>query len=188
MNKFLHNIGRYWFLILIGIGIIWALVDSSNSQPLPPPVVSSQTTDAASEQQVPAASAVSLPTGTVIKSRSAYLQGDGTLEIDNGTDSDAEAKLITGGTSIFSVYIKANSTYTIQNISDGTYWLAFALGSDWNSDTKTFNQPAGYSSFADTFDFTTTDTQYTTYSVTLNPVEGGTAQTNDVDSQQFNEY
>ena len=187
MNKLLHNLGRYWFFILVGICIIWAIVDSP--QPLPPPVTPPQVAvNTAPEQPAHTGPAVSLSTGTIIKSRLAYLQGDGELEIDNGTNSDALAKLITGGTSIYSVYIKANTNYTIKNITDGTYWLIFSLGNDWNSATKTFNQSTGYSSFADTFDFTTTDTEYTTYSVSLNPVEGGTAQLNDVDASRFNQY
>ncbi len=188
MNKSLHNIGRYWFVILIGICVIASFINNTPSKPLPPPATSSQATDTTMSQPTYTMPAVSLPTGSVIKLRSAYKQGDGTLEINNGTDSDAEAKLITAGTSVFSVYIKAHTNYTIQNITDGTYWLAFALGTDWDNQTLKFNRPAGYSSFADTFDFTTTDTQYTTYSVTLNPVAGGTAQTNNVNSSQFDAY
>ncbi|HTX87151.1 MAG TPA: hypothetical protein VMC41_03775 [Candidatus Nanoarchaeia archaeon] len=191
MNKLLHNLGRYWFLILIGGIIVFAMFSGSdNSQPLPPPSSSSQsaTADATAAQSVPSTPAVSLDNGTILKQRSYYVQGDGTLEIDNGTGSDAVAKLIADGTSVFTVYIKAGSNYTIKNITDGTYWLAFALGSDWDSTTNTFNQSAGYSSFADTFDFTTSNTQYTTFTVTLNPVEGGTAQTNNVDPQQFSAY
>lgn len=134
----------------------------------------------------------SLPTGTVIKRVSAYLQGDGELKIDNGTDSDAEAKLITAGTSVFTVYIGAHSQYTIENISDGTYWLAFALGSSWDNTNLKFRNDQGHESFADTFDFTRTEDNdyyyYSTYSVTLNPVVGGTAETNDVNANQFDAY
>ena len=104
----------------------------------------------------------------------------------------AVAKLVRGGSSTFTVYIKANSNYTITDISDGIYWLVFAQGLDWNSTTQKFRRNVQYSAFDKTFDFTTTkDYQYFYYSefeVTLHPVIGGTAETSSVDPEQFNAY
>lgn len=199
LSKIFHGIGRYWFLILIALWAVYYIYGESTKPTLPPPVpqnlpATSQPLDLSSYRDpAPAATpAVSLPTGTVIKSRSYYLSGDGELKIDNGTNSDAVAKLIAGGTSIFTVYIKAHSIYTIKDITNGTYWLVFALGSDWDASTKTFRRSAGFSSFDDPFDFTTwEDSQYVHYSsfqITLNPVLGGTAETSSVDAAQFNAY
>lgn len=188
IQSVLRFVGRFWFLLLIGGFIVWGAIDDSiSSTPLPTP-----STTAQAEQEstyVPDLTpGNSLPTGTVIKKRSAYLQGDGELQISNGTSYDAVAKLIRDGASVLTVYIKANSTYTMKNISDGTYWLAFAQGTDWNATTQRFNRNAQASAFDETFEFETTATRYAGWEVTLNPVAGGTAQSSDVDPAQFDQY
>jgi len=184
----LRFVARWWFwLIIVGLMIWGAIGDSGTSTPLPTP-----NTTAQSQQEstyVPDLTpGNSLPTGTVLKKRSAYLQGDGELEISNGTSYDAVAKLIRDGASVLTVYIKANSTYTMKDISDGTYWLAFVQGTDWNADTQKFNRNAHASAFDETFEFETTATQYSGWEVTLNAVAGGTAQSSDVDLSQFDQY
>ena len=131
---------------------------------------------------------MSLSTGTVLKQRSAYLQGDGTLTISNGTDGDAVIKLINAGTSVFTVYIQKGDSYTIKNISDGSYRVAFDQGTNWDSATGAFTNDEGSQFFEDVLDYATTNSQYTTYSLTLNAVEGGTAQTDTVNSSQFSQY
>jgi hypothetical protein len=181
-------VARWWFwLIIVGLMIWGAFGDSGTSTPLPTP-----NTTAQSQQEstyVPDLTpGNSLPTGTVLKKRSAYLQGDGELEISNGTSYDAVAKLIRDGASVLTVYIKANSTHTMKNISDGTYWLAFAQGTDWNATTQKFNRNAQASAFDETFEFETTATQSAGWEVTLNAVAGGTAQSSDVDPAQFDQY
>lgn len=183
-----HTLGRYWFLILVAVLIVWGLIDDSSSDstlPAPAPVAE----QAAPQEPLPPA--VSLANGTIIKRVPAYLQGDGELTISNGTAYDAVAKLITNGasgTSVLTAYVKAYSDYTMQNIGDGSYRLIFAQGTDWDSDTKTFTRDRSYSSFDDSFEFETSDTQYTTYSITLNAVEGGTAETSNVNEDQFDAY
>lgn len=145
-----------------------------------------------SEAEIPSRPDYSLPHGTVLKESSYYLSGNGTLEISNGTQYDAVAKLINGNTAVYSVYIRANSTYTVTDVSDGYYELMFAQGSDWNTITKQFNKDQSYSTFDETFDFETTeDSQYVYYStfeVTLNPVVGGTAETSSINPVEFNKY
>jgi hypothetical protein len=167
---------------------IYSIDDTSNNGskiPLPAPV--KQDTSLVDRLNSPTSN-VSLANGTIIKKNTLYLRGDGELEIKNGTSLDAVAKLIRNGTSVLTIYIKANNNYTIKNISDGTYWLAFAQGTDWNSTTQKFNRNPQYSVFDETFNYITTDTQYWTFEVTLNPVVGGTAETSDVDPSQFNAY
>ncbi|MFA4998602.1 MAG: zinc ribbon domain-containing protein [Candidatus Paceibacterota bacterium] len=186
---------KYFAILLVAVFFIWIISsdDSSNdsgtktSLPLPAEEVSSGLV-----VSQPSGPAFSLPNGTIIKKNNYYLQGDGELQIKNGTNLDAVAKLIHGGTSggksILTVYIKANSTYTILDISDGIYWLVFAQGSDWDSTSQKFKRNTQYSAFEDTFDFTTAYSEYTIFEVTLNPVVGGTAETNDVPASQFDQY
>lgn len=183
----LHFVGRWWLWLIMGGLALWGALDSSTSStPLPMPDTAAQSQQ---ESYVPDLTpGNSLPTGTVLKKRNAYLQGDGELQISNGTTYDAVAKLIRDGTSVLTVYIKANSTYTMKDISDGTYWLAFVQGTDWNANTQQFNRNAHASAFDETFEFETTTTQYSGWEVTLNPVTGGTAQSSDVDLSQFDQY
>lgn len=141
---------------------------------------------------------ISLNNGAILAKNSTFFKGLGKLDIDNGTDLDAVAKLVNilNKESVFTVYVKANSTYTISNIRDGVYKLVFNLGQDWDSENKKFLLNNGYSIFEEDFDFVTTrysddeyeHTRYSTFSVTLNPVVDGTARTNDIDSDEFYNY
>lgn len=183
---------KYSVILLVIIFVIWAYLDDEPSYnsggtktSLPPPTA--QIPDN-SVKFVPSIPAVSLTNGTILKKSTAYIRGDGELQIKNGTSLDAVAKLIRAGTSVLTVYIKANSTYTILNISDGIYWLAFGQGLDWDSTTQKFKRNKQYSVFEDTFDFITTYNQYTVFEVTLNPVIGGTAETDDIPGSQFDQY
>jgi hypothetical protein len=141
---------------------------------------------------VPTRPDYSLPHGTVFNQSSFYMSGDGELEISNGTNYDAVAKLVIGTTGVYSVYIGANRTYTIDGIADGFYELLFAQGSDWNTVTKQFNKNQSYSTFEDVFEFETTeDSQYyyhPTFEVTLNNVIGGTAETSTINPAEFNSF
>jgi len=187
IQSVLRFVGRFWFLLLIGGFMLWDTLGPDTSTPLPAPDATAQ-----SQQEstyIPDLTpGNSLATGTVLKKRSAYLQGEGELQISNGTSYDAVAKLIRDGASVLTIYIKSNNTYTMKNISDGTYWLAFAQGTDWNTTTLRFNRNAQASAFDETFDFETTATRSTGWEVTLNPVIGGTAQSSDVDQSQFDKY
>lgn len=187
IQNFLRFLGRFWVLLLIGGFMLWGVLEPDTSTPLPIP--DAMTKSQQESMYVPDLTpGNSLPNGTVFKKRSAYLQGEGELQISNGTSYDALAKLIRDGASVLTVYIKANNIYTMKNISDGTYWLAFAQGMDWNTTTLKFNRNAQASVFDETFDFETTATRFTSWEVTLNPVVGGTAQSSDVDQSQFDKY
>jgi hypothetical protein len=141
---------------------------------------------------------VSLPSGTIFSKNSYYLNGLGKLQIKNGTSLDAIVKLVntTINKSVFTVYIKANSTYTIDKVKDGNYKLFFNLGNDWDTEVKAFAVNSGYEVFEDLFDFTTREyeegdyirTKYSTFEVTLNPVIGGTAETENVNVAEFANY
>jgi len=133
---------------------------------------------------------VSLPNGYVFRQDSNNFLGFGELKINNGTSSDAIAKLINIATdkSVLNVYIKANNIYNISKISDGNYKLMFNLGNDWDADFKAFTVNSSYEVFEENFDFTTSESEYSTFSVTLNPIIGGDAKTNAVKPIEFGNY
>ncbi len=143
---------------------------------------------------------VSLQNGTFIASIPSV--GRGELHIKNGTESDAVVKMVStyNKNSIFSVYIKAKSAFSIQDISDGNYVLYFHLGNDWNTESKVFRVNPHYAKFDDSFSYTTSVTQsdegryisthtaYSTYTITLNPVVAGNARTSSIDKSEFEKF
>jgi len=140
----------------------------------------------------------SLPNGTLLNSSPLYLEGLGELKIENGTNMDAVAKLVKNypRKSIYTVYIKAKSSYKITEISDGNYALYFAHGRDWDKLNEKFLVNRSFSKFEDSFDYITKkeylsdgiNTRYTTFEVTLHPVVGGSAETNQVPENEFNKF
>ena len=126
-----------------------------------------------------------LSNGTFIK-QTAPLDGYGKLEIDNGTSLDAVAVFTTlTDHVIFAVYVQAQSKFTVSGIRDGTYKLFFMLGEDWDEKEARFTRKVRRAVFEDDFPYTTTETTATVWSVTLHPVVGGTAQTEDVGEDEF---
>lgn len=189
-------LNRYTAILFGIIFVVWISAgggtsySSGTKAPLPTPTQQDPIDDIV--EYPPSTPAVSLANGTILKKSSLHIQGYGKLHIDNGTSLDTVAKLIRGGSSVLTVYIKANSSYTMTGISDGVYWLAFAQGLDWDSSAQKFNRNVQYSAFEETFDFETTEDSryyyYPEFEVTLHPVIGGTAETDSVDPAQFNAY
>jgi len=140
----------------------------------------------------------SLPNGTVLNSEPLYLNGMGYIMIENGTDSDALAKLVLKdpNRSVYTVYIKAGETCKISKISDGIYELFFSHGKDWNKENQKFLVNKSYSKFEETFKFVTRTEQqangvrrtFSTFKVTLHPVTGGSAKTDAVSEEEFNKF
>jgi len=194
VNYFKLILNKYIFLIIFIAFIIWVYsgdyshnVDNVN---LPPPKSVNMNSNSFAEFAPPPVT--SLDNGTIIKKNNIYFNGDGELQIKNGSNLDAVGKLIIDGMSVFTVYIKSNNNYTIKGISDGVYWLAFSQGLGWNSTEKKFKQNVQYSVFDETFDFKIireNNKYYSTiFEVTLHPILGGEAETSSVDPGQFNSY
>ena len=128
----------------------------------------------------------SLPTGTFLVKK--ISGGYGELTIKNGLDWDAIIILSESykpDLALISVYIQAGDTHTITGIEDGIYILYYALGKDWDSNSKKFRIKEEYARFEEEFEFETTYVTYTTYTVTLYPVVGGTARTEYVSEEEF---
>ena len=188
------NFRRYFFACggaLIALVLLVSFI-STDDEPVPViPVVPIENVAITTSIPVKDPSTyVSLLNGKIFTKNANFLRGNGELTISNGTSSDAIAKLVsrTNNKSIFTVYIKANNKYVIKNISDGSYKLFFNLGNDWDDTKRAFAVNSSYEVFEDLFDFETTATQYTTFSVTLDPVAGGSATTNDTNPQEFGNY
>ena len=98
--------------------------------------------------------------------------------------------------SIYTVYVRARSTHTIGEISDGVYGLYFAHGRDWDEESQKFLVNSSYSKFEDNFYFTTeyeyqsdgVKRIYSTLEMTLHPVVGGSAKTDTVSENEFSQF
>ncbi|MGW2253171.1 hypothetical protein ACWCXH_23655 [Kitasatospora sp. NPDC001660] len=132
--------------------------------------------------QTPAAQNRSLDNGTMV--RKGRLHGEGVFKVDNGGSSDAVVTLALDGKSIHSVYVAKGSNASIEGVEDGTYEVYFSGGVDWDNDAKGFTQSCRFTKFQDTLAFETGRTA-TSWSITLKPVVGGNAKTEDVDQNNF---
>ena len=126
-----------------------------------------------------------LGNGTFVKK--AARGGSGHLKIENGGSGDAAISVVPANskTPTLTVYVRGNSNYTVTNVHDGTYEVFLATGSDWDTGTKTFTRDCEYQQFDDSFEFTTTSSQFTEWSITLTPVVGGNARTSNVDPGSY---
>ncbi|MCL5025258.1 MAG: hypothetical protein M1531_02015 [Chloroflexi bacterium] len=107
-----------------------------------------------------------LATGTFLKDSTR--NGLGELTVKNGRDLDAVAALTTlDDDTVVSAYIQAGDSFTIAGIRDGTYYLYFTSGEDWDDEVSRFTRKARLSRFEDTLTFQTTTTaqgrQYKTF-------------------------
>jgi hypothetical protein len=116
--------------------------------------------------------------------------GEGELTVKNGLKWDALIIISQDSNpveAVRSVYIKANESYTIIDIPDGKFRLYYSLGKDWDSDAKKFTIAEEYSRFEETLSFETDwrKGRVATYEVTLYPVSGGMAETENLKEVDF---
>lgn len=111
--------------------------------------------------------------------------GQGVLEINNGTSADAVVRLVAGEAATHAVYVHHGATARVTKIPDASYTIYVLQGSGWDDARQEFTVDAQFSKFESTADFVTERTgggiQYSEFSITLHPVVGGTAQVVDVD-------
>jgi hypothetical protein len=116
--------------------------------------------------------------------------GRGELTVDNGGGSrDAVITLAVGKRPAFSVYVRKHAKHTVGGIRDGTYRVYYTTGTDWDPKARAFTRGCAFERFDDTFKFETTHTatrvEWVEWTVTLQPVSGGTARTSDVHPNDF---
>jgi hypothetical protein len=117
--------------------------------------------------------------------------GLGELTIDNGTSTDAMVRVadFRSGASVRLVYVVRQSSWVITDLPPGTYKLLFALGLDLDPVTMRFQRQQSFTAFEDPFDFTEVEdaegTTYDAWEVTLHPVVGGDADTEEIDEADF---
>ena len=129
----------------------------------------------------------SLANGTFL--RSTDRNGNGRLTIENGGSGNAVVTLKRNGARALSIYLRKNGRYTIRGMRDGAYTVYFATGSDWDAKHKGFTTDCDYEKFDKSLTFRTsyhsTYVEYTTYTLSLYAIVGGTASTSAVAPGKF---
>jgi hypothetical protein len=147
---------------------------------------------AGSASVVPPASAYMhrrLANGALV--RRAVPGGLGQLTIHNGNDQDAVVSLVRGSGSVaaLALYVRAKSSATTTSVADGTYQVYYTTGSDWDSREHLFTRFCDFEKLNKDSTFTTTqgssETQYTTESITLNTVFAGNVTASKVPADRF---
>lgn len=132
----------------------------------------------------------SLPSDTTLVSQAT----GGSLKVSNGTSRDAYIKLVEprSRTLVGSLYVKAKSASTLNQIPDGTYQVLFVLGEGWNPKAQSFKKNKRFAKFDKPLNFTTVQLgngiQYKGFQITLHPVAGGNVPAREVNEREFNRY
>ncbi len=111
--------------------------------------------------------------------------GTGELKVENDSESDGVLKLVQDGKPIVSVYVGTGSNATVTNIDDGTYDVFYTSGIDWDDQLETFTRSCRFQRFEITAEFTTTSTQYTIWTIDIQPKDGGNIRTAEVPAESF---
>ncbi len=103
--------------------------------------------------------------------------GYGRLTLKNGYKQDAI--IILASTSnpkvpLLTVYVRAGSTTSKIKVKDGTYYIFYSVGSNYDSASKKFITEPSYGRFQESIKFTTTRSTYSLWNVSIG-VSGGNA-------------
>jgi hypothetical protein len=111
--------------------------------------------------------------------------GQGRLTIHNGLSQDGVVVLVRGHSKAIGVYVRAHASTTVHNVKDGTYTIDFTAGSLFRTCTGRFTSGASYWRFSKSLAFVTTPTEYTLWTLTLQPVPNGNAPTTQISPADF---
>jgi len=128
------------------------------------------------------------PNGTIFIQTSK--QGHGELTIQNGTKGDAQVKLVspTRKYIFISVYIHSGQSAVVKNIRPNTYKLIYALGDGWDDSKKRMFRIFFAAAFDKLLTFERNSEYYSTYRITLHPVEGGNVNSHEMSQDDFLSY
>jgi len=124
----------------------------------------------------PACQDRSLPNGKEI-GRARSFKGLGRFVVQNGTEMDADVKVVKENHILAWTYVSSHASHTIRNIAAGTYRLVVCQGTDWDTKARRFICSRSCFEFDKPFEFSETaeenGTRYGRHTVTLHEVEGG---------------
>jgi hypothetical protein len=119
------------------------------------------------------------------------MSGHGQLTVVNDTYRDAVVDVLVPETDslVRSVYITANSSWTIRKLSPGSYIVIFATGQDWDDEAQDFTQDNEYAELSKRLVFHESsadgEIHYIQQRVTLQPVLFGNVPKTDIERARF---
>jgi hypothetical protein len=127
------------------------------------------------------------PNGKLL--RAGNTGGRSELTIENGGSHDAVVTLSKGRRPVISVYVRKDKTYTVKSVPDGSYTVFFTGGSGWDGTARAFGRGCAFKRYEDPLKFRTRQDAggiyWQNWTITLQPVIGGTARTEDVNPDDF---
>jgi hypothetical protein len=127
--------------------------------------------------------ALRLSNGSIL-SNNTGASGPGILVIKNGNTREGVVKLVGDGQRI-SIYVGRKATARVTRIPDGNFGVYFASGVSWDGKRNTFTRNCGFTKFDRKMKFTSGGGSYMQFTITLNAVSGGNAQTRQIDPSDF---
>lgn len=113
---------------------------------------------------------VRLETGTILEKE---MSGKGKLEIENELDLDVVVVLSLAkepGIPLLAFYVQSHDSYLARGIHRGTYVLYFAVGEDWDEDSRKFTMKAAYYRHKGETEWEETTRKRQTWYFTLDPL------------------
>jgi len=103
--------------------------------------------------------------------------GLGRLIVDNGTELDADVRIVIGNRVLSWNYVSSRNKYAVRNLPTGVYRLVVCQGIDWSAKDKKFVCNRSCFEYDKPFEFTEESegdrTRYDEHTVTLHKVIAG---------------
>jgi hypothetical protein len=123
-------------------------------------------------------------------------KGHGELTITNGLTEDAFVKVVEGSKLMAAFYVRGNSSFSINDIPDGSYAILYRTGYGWLEHQRDFERGKGAAKFDNNLVYTTRiqkegnliRTYYDTITLTLHKVVDGNAPAEDISDDEFNKF
>jgi hypothetical protein len=113
--------------------------------------------------------------------------GGGELTIENGRVVDSVVAVLPRGETapVFAIYVQAESSFTATGIPDGTYEVVFTQGTDWDPALGRFTRKCDFTKFDESLPYVTTPEAYRRWTISLQPVAGGSASASPTQPDEF---
>jgi hypothetical protein len=172
---------RRGILVVFGLAAGLLAAPPVPAQAVAAPAVSRTVSPAAGA--VSTAKAVPRPrNGTILYS--GIRGGLGKLTIKNGPGQDGVVTLMQGKSKAISVYVRARSSTTVSDITEGTYTVYYTAGSGFDVSKRRFTRGATYWKF-DTRLVYVPPPDYNVWTLTLYVVKGGNAPTKQIPPKSY---
>jgi formylglycine-generating enzyme required for sulfatase activity len=110
-------------------------------------------------------------------------KGQGVLKVNNPQENDLY--IVLDGPFSYGWYVRGKSQATFSKILDGTYTVYYTTGTTWVNYQRRFKDAALYAKLNEPLIFTTTPSQYSVWTLTMQAVEGGNTSISNINPADF---